>query len=63
MKIENWVYTLDLKKIFKSRKPLLQAQQKFNLIPSSDSGSFTSGLAGDHLHLLYSIFFLDTALK
>ena len=33
MKIANWVYTLDLKKIFKKRKPALQAQQKFNLIP------------------------------
>ena len=54
MKIINWVYRLDLKKILKKTNGHTRSLSSF--LKSSDSGSFTSGLAGGHLSHLYSIF-------
>ena len=61
MKIINWVYRLDLKKILKKTSRHTRSLSSF--LKSSDSGSFISGLAGGHLYHLCSICFRQFALK
>ena len=57
MKIGKWVYTFKVN--IKVKKTSRHNRSLISSLKSSDSGSFTFGLAGGHLYILSILFFVD----